>query len=444
MNRQSGMTMIELMVSLAIVMLIIAAATMAYLKLLRTYRTQGRLAESYMANLTGLELLRYDIEMAGFGLPANMNGVNYTEATAGPGNTAASPYNPALLNDSTNNANGNNDVPRAFAHMDSPPFPVANYAASDVLSIKSSAANINPASKKWSMITNVNASKPIVKCWGGANLDPVMDFTNTPTYSPNPDTFIALDNNGNLLNNTGVWLNSFNGSSPSQGFYKNASSITGCNSSTSPNGGQVYYIYGLDNNTGAHIMPFNRVDYYLASNPNAPSSCAPYTLSLYRSTLIQTGPNAGTFNATPVIDCVRDFQVAFGILPDPTGYGNTPGISVQWQTNLLQNTIYAAGIGGTVNNAQMTAAQIQEFLREVRVFVLYSEGLGDTSASPSGSINPNSNFRFAGTLTLGDTDTGQLSTPFTPTGAQQQYRWKVIEIAVKPNNLLNLPGGTLR
>ena len=84
MNRQRGMTMVELMVSLAVVLLIIGAATTAYLKLLRTYRTQGRLAESYMANLTGLEMLRYDIETAGFGLPATQlehcRGATYTEA----------------------------------------------------------------------------------------------------------------------------------------------------------------------------------------------------------------------------------------------------------------------------------------------------------------------------------------------------------------------------
>ena len=101
MNRQRGVTMVELLVSLAVVMLILGAATTAYLKLLRTYKTQGRLAEGYMANLTGLELLRYDIEMAGFGLPAGLAaGVTYSEAAA-----VASPpfaYNPATLNDSPN------------------------------------------------------------------------------------------------------------------------------------------------------------------------------------------------------------------------------------------------------------------------------------------------------------------------------------------------------
>ena len=106
MNRQRGMTMVELLVSLAVVMVIIGAATTAYLKLLRTYRTQGRLAESYMANLTGLEMLRYDIEMAGFGLPAPPTaglppGVTYTEAAAQGANAPAPPYDPAALNDAT-------------------------------------------------------------------------------------------------------------------------------------------------------------------------------------------------------------------------------------------------------------------------------------------------------------------------------------------------------
>ena len=435
MNRNRGMTMIELMVSLAIVMLVIGTATTAYLKLLRSYRTQGRLAESYMANLAGLELLRYDIETAGFGLPANINGINYTEAAAAAGTTIIEPYNPASLNDSNNTANGNNNVPRAlraFRQSQSGFSGGNNYAASDVLSIKSCSANINSTSKKWSMISNVSGVQPKVKAWGGtANLDPVMDFTN----APNPDFLIALDSNGKLVTNAGTWAFQFNSASPTQGFYSGASGITGSNNL--PDQGHVYYMYGLDNNAGAHNMPFNRVDYYLASNPNAPSSCAQNTLTLYRSTVLQTGQNGGGLSATPLIDCVRDFQVAFGIDTDPSG--NVTGTSVQWQSDLRQNALFAAGINGAVNNAQMTAAQIQQYLREVRVFVLYSEGLGDTSSASLASANTNSNFRFTGTLTLGNSNgVPQLST-FTPTGAQQQYRWKIIEIDVKPNNLLNLP-----
>jgi prepilin-type N-terminal cleavage/methylation domain-containing protein len=441
MNRQRGMTMIELMVSIAIVMLIIGAATTAYVKLLRTYKTQGRLAESYMTDLTGLELLRYDIEMAGFGLPANVNGFSYNEAAAAPGNTASLPYNPALLNDS-------NNAPHAFAHIDNHPFPGANgnnYAASDVLSIKSTAANIisNPGSKKWTMVN----STPSLIQWG----DPSMDFAAG-------ESFIILDNNGYLQTTNGGPYYSFAGSYYSPG---------GWNSMPCPPSSQhLYYLYGLDENGGApHVMPFNRVDYYLAKNNNAPSSCAPYTLTLYRATINQSD---GSLNATPLIDCVRDFQVAFGVDTDPTGNNNPPGVLL-WQSTLLQNVLFQNGVPNMANGTAMTAANIQQYVREVRVFVLYSEGLPDTSSSPD--------FRFSGTLNLGDqqiasnldpadyTPTGtnfqqlsanalagsggatppQLNPPgYTPTGLGLQYRWKIIEIDVKPNNLLNLPGGTLR
>src|SRR5208337_831717 len=243
MNRQRGMTLVELLVSLAIVMVIIGAATTAYLKLLRTYRTQGRLAESYMANLTGLEMLRYDIEMAGFGLPANLgSGTTYSEATD---NTV--PYDPSTLNDSPNG------IPRALAHLDNP---ATTPNQSDVLTIKSSAANVNTTSKKWSMI--INGGTPAVKSWGVT----AMDFTTN-------DNFIILDNNGNLLPASGAWgCYVFN-----TGYYSDASNIP------SPSAQYVYYMYGLDNSTinpsDVHRMPFNRVDYYLDKiAADFPSSCA--------------------------------------------------------------------------------------------------------------------------------------------------------------------------
>ncbi len=438
MNRQRGMTMVELLVSLAIVMLIIGAATTAYLKLLRTYRTQGRLAEGYMANLTGLEMLRYDIEMAGFGLPAGLAGATYSEAVQVNPETnfnainnpnPTPPYDPSTLNDSPNNP------PRALAHLDN--SSAANQ--SDVLTIKSSAANINTTSKKWSMI--INGGTPVVKLWGVTALDPVMDFTSGPPA----DNFIILDNNGNLLPGSGAWgCYMFNASAPNTGYYNNASTIP------SPPAQYIYYMYGLDNSTtnpsGVHRMPFNRVDYYLDKiASDFPSSCAANTYTLYRSTVDQA--TGKLLTQAPLVDCVRDFQVAFGI--DPNGDPTQP---IQWQANLTG----------------MTAAQIQQQLREVRIFVLYQEGLGDTSSSTGPG---SSNFRFSGYVNLGDQDIAhsldptnypappnnfqqwssaplvgspQLKTPFHATGADLQYRWKVLEIAVKPMNLLNLQAGTPR
>lgn len=415
MNRQRGMTMVELLVSLAIVLVIIGAATTAYLKLLRTYKTQGRLAEDYMANLTGLELLRYDIEMAGFGLPASlMAGATYIEAAAQATNTPAPPYDPSGLNDA------GNVPPRAFAHLND-----SGRNSSDVLAIKSSAANLNPASKKWSIITNPPSGTATVKMWGGTSLDPVMDFIAN-------DNFIVLDNTYQLKAAAGnAWCFNFAGTAgpPTTGFYNNANTI----GTSMPSSQQIYYIYGLDIGAGTHKMPFNRVDYYLDSIVGeSPNSCAPGTFTLYRSTISQLD---GTLVRSALIDCVADFQVAFGLA---TNFDNN--------INSWVRTLGA-----------MSALDIQKQLREVRVFLVYQEGLGDTSKTAG---QGSSNFRFSGVLNLGDQDIahgldstdyplppntfqqwspaalpGALST-FTPTVAQLQYRWKVLEMAVKPMNLI--------
>ncbi len=427
MNRQRGMTMVELMVSLAVVLLVIGAATTAYLKLLRTYTNQGNLAENYMANLTGLEMLRYDIEMAGLGLPAPPTaalppGVTYTEAAAQGANAPAPPYDPAALNDATSS------VPRAFVQLDN-----GGANNSDVLAIKSTAANLNPTSKKWSMISRAGPAAPaVVKMWGGGqSLDPVMDFT----AGPPADMFIILDNNYQLEadpSNNFNWCFPFVGAAgPPTGYYSSVGLSGAVLPPTVPTTGDqsVYHIYGLDNSAGVHRMPFNRVDYYLGNNVNFPSpkSCAPGTFTLFRSTIKQAD---GTLITTPLIDCVMDFQVAFGLATNLDNNIN------KWQTNL----------------AGLQALDIQQQLREVRVFLVYQEGLGDLSKSPS--------FRFSGFLNLGDQDiangidpadypqvpnnfqqwspaimNGALSNP-TPFGLQLQYRWKVVEMAVKPMNLI--------
>jgi prepilin-type N-terminal cleavage/methylation domain-containing protein len=454
MNRQRGMTLIELLVSVAIVMIIIGAATTTYLKILRTYKTQGRLAEGYMANLTGLEMLRYDIENAGFGLPANLNGATNSEAVAVNPETdfnaahnpnPTPPYDPSLLNDPQPNP------PRAFAHLDNQGPGIGGNHYSDVLSIKSSLANISATSKKWSMISiapNVGYPgnpNPKVKLWGGSAPNKDMDFTSVPLA----DNFIVLDNNGNLQLNGAQWCFAFNASAPDTGLYKNTNTMPA--GFPSPASQYVYYMYGIDNPNnnpaGVHRMPFNRVDYYLDRiQSDFPSTCDKNTFTLYRSVVDQA--TGDLVIQSPMIDCVADFQVAFGL--DPNGAGTSPTnpnltgdpvSPIQWQKNL----------------AGMTAAQIQAQLREVRVFILYQEGLGATSKSPD--------FLFSGTLNLGDQviayalDQADYPNPtnnnftqwspapipaagtlnqFTPTGSDQQYRWKIIEMAVKPMNLMNL------
>ncbi len=393
MNRQQGMTLVELLVSLTIVLIVLGTASMAYLKLLKGYKSQGKIAQNYMANLTGLEMLRYDVEMAGFGLPSDMNGMTYSEAASG----ACSYDTGSALNDAPVG------VPKPFAARDN-----SGPNGSDVLTIKSSVANINPTSRKSSMV--MYGTPPTVKQWGRTDLDFSADG--------NGDKLVMLSRDGKLLVNGGgtTWT-------PATFTGTDATSLV---SSLMMTARDVYFLYGLDSDA-VHRMPFNRVDYYLDKVAGQfPSSCAASTYTLYRAVISQAD---GRPDPVPLLDCVRDFQVAFGLDTD------TNQSVDQWTKDL-----------GT-----MTAANIRLKVREVRIFVLVQEGMGD--------IGKSAGFRFSGFLHLGDQEiansvdsanypsntfltwsqtalpgSGYLS-KWTPTDADVQYRWKVLQLAVKPLNL---------
>ncbi len=424
------MTLVELMVSLAIVLLIVSAASYAYLKLLWTYKSQGAMSESYMANLTGLEVLRYDIEMAGFGLPVTLT-QNYSEALADTANTPKPSYNPSLLNDTPSNP-PMPFVPGAARAVTGPVTLTGNHSA--VLAIKSTTAWINQTSAKWSTITNSSTGSGT----------PVVTSSDNPFAAG--ENITVLDDTGTLLD----WNLQFN-----LDYYTNASTLA------NPSNQQVFYIYGIDPDQGNHgdRMPFNRVDYYLDNSPvtngvpTIPSYCAQGTYVLYRSYISQTD---GTLVRSPLVNCVEDFQVAFGVVP-------VSGSAVIWQKDL--GTEHFGGNATT----PMTITQIQQYLREIRVFILYQEGRGKVSATgdftSKGYFNlgdqqiassldssqyllTGSNFMQFSTAQLADSTTSnapQLNAPgFQPTGAATQYRWKIMEIDAKPMNLLGLPPNTIR
>ncbi len=165
-------------------------------------------------------------------------------------------------------------------------------------------------------------------------------------------------------------------------------------------------------------MPFNRVDYHLRRPAtNFPQKCYPSSSILYRSTIYHGN---GGRNEQPVLDCVEDFQVAFGLDT------NNDGTIDSWQTSL-------GSLDVSPSDGITDASEIRNQLREVRVFILYHEGSKDED------------FRFSGSVTLGDTQTGTLST-FTPSSdaatcsrcgqpLATHYRWNVNRLAIKPMNL---------
>ena len=69
MRQRTGFTLIELLVVVAILGLVLAGISDLFISLLGQYKQQGKISESNIEGIIGLELLRQDLERAGYGLP---------------------------------------------------------------------------------------------------------------------------------------------------------------------------------------------------------------------------------------------------------------------------------------------------------------------------------------------------------------------------------------
>jgi prepilin-type N-terminal cleavage/methylation domain-containing protein len=79
-KREDGFTLVELLVAMVMFVMVISAASQVFTSLLTQFKQQSKIVETQVEGLLGLEILRYDIEHAGFGLPWRMGGAAYLEA----------------------------------------------------------------------------------------------------------------------------------------------------------------------------------------------------------------------------------------------------------------------------------------------------------------------------------------------------------------------------
>ena len=111
-----------------------------------------------------------------------------------------------------------------------------------------------------------------------------------------------------------------------------------------------FVIYGVSPSTTNLRRPFNRADYYIQRPASMPQACAPNTGVLYKATINQM--QMGALNPDPLIDCVADMQVIYRL--DTNNDGT---------------------IDSTVNDISgLTAQQIRDRVKEVRVYILSHEG----------------------------------------------------------------------
>lgn len=217
----TGMTLIEILITFVIVLVVLAAAYSLFKNITIKHKTIISKSSSQLQTNISLELLRKDIELAGFGLPWYLEGtLNSTnEPSKFFGSFDADPYYPRGI--ILGNGEGVNN--------------------SDVLIIKSSIANIDKkTSRKFGVLFYDGSWK--VEQLGGKT------FTSQDRCVViSPTTHAAYTYNTNYC--------------------------TPCNSvpsdlTTSLSRYSVYLLFGITDNSCS--FPYNRVDYFLKkpSDPN--------------------------------------------------------------------------------------------------------------------------------------------------------------------------------
>jgi prepilin-type N-terminal cleavage/methylation domain-containing protein len=348
-RKESGFSLLEIMIALAIVSFVLAAASTFFIGVVKQYKVQSKITESNVEGVIGLELLRQDIESLGFGLPWN-NLPSYNEATSG------------ILNDG-------GVAPRAVGSVDVSTLGINN--GSDYLVIKSTRVGTGNAAGKW---TTLRAG-PVTRPWGSLEEDLVPgDIVNV--LLPGGST---TDQRVLLTPVGGTDFNSLSAYDPNDPY-------------------QTNIVYGIASQ--ATRFPFNRADYYIADNSvyPTPRHCAPITGVLVKRVVRHTDGDLD--NALPLLDCVADLQVVFG----------------------LDNNADREVDGWNLTMGGMTADQIRAQLVEVHVNILVQQGQRDDS------------YRYPNpTVYVGSPDIG--GGRFFDVSAYRNYRWKVYNIVVKPKNL---------
>jgi prepilin-type N-terminal cleavage/methylation domain-containing protein len=363
MKRDAGFTLIELLVVMVIMAFALAVTSNMFLGLLNQYKQQSKITETNIEGMVGLELLRADIERAGYGLPWQTP-ILYNEAGDTYSDAPSSPPRPIL---------SDNNYLAGF------PITTTNgYKNADLLVIK--AANIirNTSAQKWTYVTDAGAGAT----WPGQ----------APAENPQPTDYVIMLSQGTsdvdtrTLVTNGAWATTFS----------NLSAFTPGASPT------PLFVYGVSNSNPR--MPFNRADYYITTT-DVPTRCAPNTGVLVKSVIDQaTGAYDTTKEGTlPLLDCVADMKVIFML--DPLGNG-----TLVPSDNLI--------------NPYMSAQQIRQQVKEVRVYILAQEGQYDKTYTHPVTV-----------IHVGDASSDSGLGHDFDIGTNVNYRWKLYTIVVQPKNM---------
>ncbi|MBU5613304.1 PilW family protein [Geomonas azotofigens] len=380
---RKGFTLVELIVVMGIFMFIIIISSEAFNKLLTLSTQQTKSAESDTQGILGLEMLRIDLQHAGYGLPWELTFQdNFEEAQAASGSLAPG-VDPKDYNDNHNTSTDTNKVPRAVQAGTSP-------SGSDYLVLKSTLINTSDTSKKWAYVEGVGSTSTL-KAWGNNN------------FASGEKVVTLNSKNKQLITRPVVPPAVMTADDFSYGI--TSATMTPPDGFQPPSESTVYLVYGVSS-AGSLRVPYNRVDYYVkrpASTSEMPARCAPGTGILYKA--VMNHP-AGDFTELPLLECVADMQVVFQL--DTNGDGGADSFATH--TGL----------------SSLSARDIRQQLKTVNVYVVAHEGGKDANFS----------YNKGKDLAVGEGYGRTLDLQALVGGADyKNYRWKTYKISVNPKNI---------
>lgn len=288
-RRDRGFTLVEVMITLVVLMLAMSAVSAFFLGVIRQFKQQSRIAQTGMDSIVGLQILRKDIEAAGYGLPWN-NLPAYVEAASG---TAAA------LNDASGSA------PRGIVSAEN-----VGLNASDYLAVKAVNVAMNDACRKWTTLQTGDEKR---------------GWTTVPADAENlndTDRVIVVSPGSGPTNWRSLVV-------PAADFYTTFDS-TGAFAPLAV--AETRVVYGIDE-AGAPTRPFNRADYFI-DTISVPQRCAPNTGVLVKAVVRQSDGALDT--PLPLLDCVASMKVAYlrdvdgdGAIDEAQTTGDVSGLTAQ-------------------------------------------------------------------------------------------------------------------
>ena len=385
-----GFTLVEMIIVMAIFVVVIGITGFAFNRIVSQSLSLTKTAESNISGIVGLELMRVDLEAAGYGLPWSFSQpITYDEADKAPGD-ALNDKDTSYTTDPTQN-----NVPRSIMSTNNivSTDQTVVFNGSDVLAVRGQSLASNAASKRWTyvesaVLPNTNPS-PTKYIWSADNLvDTDWVVLINPIANLKPANQLVVNST------TSSWSAPFNnyttiGKPP---VYNDAEKKS-----------DAYIIYGVDGDSDLR-MPFNRADFYVrrpaTSEPSwvrLPQRCNPSTGVLFKGVVQQSD---GKYDELPLLECVLDMQVVYDL-----------------------RTAGTTNTSDTDNISALTPKEVREQVKAVRVYILTHDGGRDrnyTYPKTEISVGPGSIYDF--------TVNGGIP-------EYQNYRWRVYQIVARPRNL---------